>query len=354
MAPKLPAYYAVDESANFIDTNAKTQTDILYFERDTGKYKLGNGERYCDIEYFTPSADVHIDSDVIASIDGLITSKFESIQYELPIDKKTAFNADFGETESTVARGKHKHDVSDIKNLKLPRGVEYPEIPTGKKILYDDGSFGPISTDGTAVRGSKAPISSDWAATHEASGLHLTPQYVSYIHAPVSISGPGLHLEGQDIRLLFGRGSRDVCPGVHDHDEYARNDHVHLNKIAPSRLPSVSRDSVGAVPATGNPSGRSLHDDGSWKYAQALTTIVIDEFWIAPADGKMIFIHAYAQEMMSTSVLLNSKVIARLDTSDAKMHGFYEARKDVEVAFKAGDVFQVSAANTQIGILYMR
>lgn len=356
MAPKLPEYYAIDESANFINTNAVTQTDILYIERDTGKFKLGNGERYCDVEYLTPDTDVHVDADILATISDIITKQFSTIKYEPPIDKKTAFNVDFGDTADTVARGKHTHNVSDIANLKLPRGVEYPDTPTGKRVLYDDGSFDVVHTNDSAVKGDKFPISSDWAATHERTGGHVK---LSDLHSPVSISGSGISIEDQELHINFGRGPKDVCPGSHEHDGYARQTHEHTDVVQPDRLPRISRSYAGAVPPTGNPTGKCLHDDGSWKYAQSLTTVTINNFWIAPVSGKAIFAHLYSDEMMSAVLLLNSRTITRLDTSDARMHGFYEAKNDIEVHFEAGDIFQASTDNThtgniQIGILYTR
>lgn len=354
MAPKLPEYYAVDGSANFIDTNAKTQTDVLYIERDTGKFKLGNGDRYCDVEYSTPSTDVNIDADIVASIDALITSKVSAIEFEAPIEKKSAFNKEFGDTVDSVARGKHGHDVSEIKNLKIPRGVDYPESPSGKHVLFDDGSFGSIETDTSAIPNSKNPISSNWAAMHETSGGHMSPAQSMMMHSPTSVYGPGIVEEGQIIRLTFGRGSRDVCPGEHLHDEYARSIHTHTDKIAASRLPNVSKESAGAVPATGNPSGRSLHDDGSWKFSQSLTTVIIGEFWIAPCNGQIVFAHAYSNAPTSAVLHMNSKMITRLDTVKSKIHGMYASKKELDLTFKEGDVFQTSSDFTQLGILYQR
>lgn len=355
MAPKLPEYYAVDESANFINTNAKTQTDVLYLERDTGKLKLGNGDRYCDVEYLTPSADVNIDADIVKSIDEMLTNKVNAIQFEPPIDKKSAFNCEFGETNDTVARGKHKHNVSDINNLKLPRGVEYPEVPTGKNILFDDGSFGSIPTETTAVPNSKAPISSDWAAMHERMGGHVSPAMAMMAHDPLSISGTGLTLEGQVLRLNFGRGIRDVCPGEHDHPEYAKASHIHTDKISPTRLPSVSKEYPGAVPPTGNPTGKVLTDDGSWRFSQSLSTVTImGTAWIAPCAGQLVFANVSSPEMTSAVVHMNSKMITRLDTVESKIHGIYTDKKELNIHFKEGDVFQTSSDYVQLGILYQR
>lgn len=354
MAPKLPEFYAVDGSANFIDTNAKTQTDVLYVERDTGKLKLGNGERYCDVEYLTPSTDVNIDADIVTSIDKVIAGKIAELSFEAPIDKKSAFNKEFGETVDTVARGKHKHDVSDINNLKLPRGVNYPESPTGKSVLFDNGDFGSIESDTIPAFNSKNPISSSWAAQHEMSGGHVSPAMTMMTHEPMQAVGSGIVNDGQTIRLLIGRGTRDVCPGVHEHDEYAKRAHVHTDRIASSRLPNVSKESAGAVPPTGNPSGRVLHDDGSWKYAQSLTTVVIDDYWIAPASGQLTFVHVSSQEPVTAILHMNSGILVKLEPISAKIHGFYEAKKELSIPFKAGDIFQVSGATTQLGILYQR
>lgn len=355
MAPKLPEFYAVDESANFIATNAKTQTDVLYVERDTGKLKLGTGDRYTDIEYLTPSADVNIDADIVASIDKLISDKIAGISFEPPIEKKSAFNLDFGETKDSIARGKHGHNVSDISGLNLPRGVNYPEIPTGKNILFDDGEFKSIETDMEATPNSRNPIASNWAAIHEASGGHMSPGRLMLLHEPVVTSGPGILIEGQVIRLLFGRGSRDVCPGEHLHDEYARFIHTHTDKIVASRLPNVSKESPGAVPPTGNPSGRSLHDDGSWKYAQSLSSItIIGTAWVAPCGGQLVSAQICSDGLTSAVVHMNSKMIARLDTVESKIHGVYTCKKELNITFKEGDVFQTSSDYTQLSILYQR
>lgn len=355
MAPKLPAYYAVDESANFIDTNAKTQTDVLYFERDTGKYKLGNGERYVDVPYSTPSTEVIIDQEIVDSLGSLVDKKVGEIAFEPPIEKKSAFNADFGDTVDSVARGKHTHKVSEIKDLLLPEGVNFPETAVGE-ILFDNRKFGKIPTVNTPKYGDPSAISSSWAAMHESSGNHVTQELRFYMHPSMSVSGYGLVLSGQELSLRFGRTIRDVCPGDHEHTEYADKVHSHDNSISPDRLPAISKKHPGAVPPTGSPTGKCLHDDGSWKYQQALSLVQLTSTWIAPCNGEIVFVHGYSKEKDTAVILINGGSIARLDTNIMRNNGFCDAKKTLSVPFSYGDRIEVSTDSTsvQMGILLTR
>jgi hypothetical protein len=359
MAPKLSGVYVVDESANFINTNAKTQKDILYLERDTGKYKLGNGERYTDVLYQTPSTNVSMDADVLEHIGKIVGSMFDGISFEPSIEKKSAFNKDFGTTEDTVAPGKHGHSVNDISDFKLPKAISFPEIPKGD-ILTDNGSFIPLPIDDIPSNTSNVPISSRWASIHEKTGMHMTPEIISLLHGPVVVMGGGIKVERQSLSIIFGTGYNDVCRGQHTHDDYAKIIHTHSDPISPTRLPAISKTERGAVPPAGSPTGKSLHDDGSWKYPQSISLVPLQsgvQLWVAPCDGTLLFVHALSSDVSSVVIHKNSTPISRVNTSSTKFHDVFTGRDDITVPFISGDIFQTSippGTRVDLGVILTR
>ena len=76
--------------------------------------------------------------------------------------------------------------------------------------------------------------------------------------------------------------------------------------------------------------------------------------WIAPAAGQIVFAQVVSDAMTSAVVHQNSKMITRLDTVESKLHGIYTDKKELNVSFKEGDVFQTSGNFTQLGIIYQR
>lgn len=360
MAPQRPEFYVVDDASNFTSTNAKTQKDVLYFERDTGRYKLGSGDRWNDTSYVSPGVDVRIDQKIQEFLDFEIANVANRLNFEPLIESKgTAFNCDFGNTADSVARGKHGHSVKDINDLVLPEGIKYPETIKGY-VLHDNKEFGPIKTENMPASKSQLPISAGWAFEHEKANSHLTPDQVQQLHSPVSVEGPGLRIEGQKIILKVGSGKNEVSPGEHAHREYADKGHTHTNAIEPSRLPAISREQQGAVPPAGSPSGRSLHDDGTWKYSTAMSIVQLTKelpFWVAPTDGILVFAAVTSQDMSTVDIAVNGSQVHRVATSKSKLHGFFDGTLDINVPFKKGDVFDatiIAVSNVQLGITLTR
>ena len=360
MATQCPMFYIVDESANYTSTNVKTKKDILYFERDTKRCKLGTGERWNDIQYYSPSVDVRLDQEIKDFIESFIQSFTSDMNFEPRIDEKgSAFNKDFGSSKDSVARGKHEHVVKDITDLNLPEGVNYPATPQGY-VLHDNKKFGPVETDVTPVSKGKLPISSGWAYEHEKSKVHLNSDQVQSLHEPVQVSGPGLHIEGQVISLKTGDGSRDVSLNGHNHPNYADKEHTHKDNIEPGRLPAMSKEFRGAVPPTGNPSGRTLHDDGSWGYAPSVALITLDKdtpFWVVPAKCEIIGISIGSTGVSAANVVVNEAVVFRASTGKTPSHGVYSGVKEANIRLSKGDIVKivlVSLAVVQISAIIYR
>lgn len=62
------------------------------------------------------------------------------------------------------------------------------------------------------------PISSNWAADHEANrraSKHITSEQLSALHAPVTITGTGLNLAGQMLSIDYG-----AVAAAHTHEQY--------------------------------------------------------------------------------------------------------------------------------------
>ena len=347
MAPQRPEFYVVDDAANFATTNAKTQKDVLYYERDTGLYKLGSGERWLDTPYYSPGVSIDVDNIIKGLIGDYVDKSIEKLDVEPRIaDKKTAFNLDFGDTKDSVARGKHVHGVSDINGLVIPESVDFPEVPEGK-VLFDDKTFKLLDI-----------VSLGSFNAHIKSNVHITPEEKANLHSILTVVGPGLKLSGQELSLKFG--DSDLCKGKHEHTEYAPVKHSHPDVIPADKLPAVTRNSCGAVPPTGNPSGKTLHDNGTWQYVQSLSLVRIDAvqpFWIAPCEGIVSFASLASLQFETTDVHKNGGSIVRIDTEMTKLHGFFEAHKLVNVEFKPGDVFQAptsEGAFVQLGVILYR
>lgn len=346
MAPQRPEYYVIDDASNYTSINAKTQTDVLYFERDTGRYKLGRGDRWNDTPYYAPGMSVDVDEAIQALIDSKVTSVIENLDVEPRIDeKKTAFNKDFGETAESVARGCHVHNVSDIIGLKIPRGVKYPSTPKGD-ILHDDGEFHHIDAIAT----------SEFKSHANSTDIHTSPDEKKQIHPPVTVSGDGIQISGQTISLKIGMGDREVCPGGHYHPEYAPEQHTHNDAINPSRLPAITKTSRGAVPPTGNPSGRCLHDDGNWRYPQQMIIIPLSTdmpTWVSPYKGRIVLVSVNSIYPTTSGASVNTITIAAVDTIESRIQGVCSGNKEVSVDINVGDVVQTITprTNVQLSIL---
>lgn len=354
MAPQRPEFYVVDDASNFSSSNALTQRDVLYFERDTGCYKLGTGKRWVDTPYYSPGVDIRLDQEVLAFLESKISSIAHSLDLEPRIvEKKSAFNVDFGTSEDSAARGKHNHNVKDINDLIIPEGINYPQTPKGY-ILHDDKSFKPIVVESIPSL-KDIPISSKWAFEHEKSGLHLTSNQIANLHLPVTIAGPGISINGQEISLKIGTGDKDLCPNKHSHKEYSDINHIHTDQVKPERLPAISRNSKGAVPPTGNPTGKCLHDDGNWKYPSAVTLVQMSKeipFWISPVDGKLIFISLSSRDMSTVDIMINDKNVLRLPSS--KTREYYNGHQEVDIPVSKGDIIEIILVNSafvQLGVV---
>jgi len=72
--------------------------------------------------------------------------------------------------------------------------------------------------------GSTSAISAGWAYNHQSNLLpnvnHLTDAQISNLHSPVTVSGIGITISGQQIALNIGTGSTQVARGDHGHVEY--------------------------------------------------------------------------------------------------------------------------------------
>lgn len=97
-------------------------------------------------------------------------------------------------------------------------------IPTEKavKALFD--SIPTTAIDSTPVSAGAHAISSGWAYTHANNGTsnvkHLTNAQLANLHSPITVSGIGLVLSGQQLGLSIGTGSTQVARGDHGHGEY--------------------------------------------------------------------------------------------------------------------------------------
>lgn len=360
MATQCPAFYVVDDSANYTSTNAKTQKDILYFERDTGRCKLGTSERWNDIQYYSPGVDVRLDQEIKEFVESFIQTSANALNFEPAIvDKGTAFNKDFGSTKDSVARGKHEHSVKDITDLNIPEEVRYPEVPVGF-ILYDNKEFGPIRTNVTPESKGALPISSGWAYEHEKSKVHLSPTQVQELHEPVQVAGPGLQIEGQVISLKTGDGSRDVSLNGHKHPGYADKEHIHADEVKPNRLPAMSKEYRGAVPPTGNPSGRVLQDDGSWGYAPSMVLITLDKdmpFWVVPTKCEIVSISIGSNDVSTADIVVNEAVACRVASGKTPSHEVYSGFQEANIKVNKGDIVKivlVSLAVVQISAIIYR
>lgn len=352
MAPNLPEFYAIDESANFISTNAKTQKDILYIERDTGKFKLGTGERYSDVAYRSQSVDVKADAEVLDYLSVLVKNETARLSFEPSIDKKTAFNKDFGRTVDTIPPGKHGHDVSEIKGLVIPAGVSLPDKSKGY-VYSDDGTFTPIPVDASPIKGSKSSISSNWAASHEASPSHVSPQDKESFHPPTT-AGRGIEITDQKISIKFGSKSNEASPGNHSHDGFANKSHSHNDTINPDRLPDMSKTSRGAVPPAGNPSGRVLLDNGTWGLPNSLSIIQVDPAFVMPCGGNIEFVSSFSGSPENVvSIFINGKQVISMTTNVPRYGSIWDVvvRKDIKVS--PGDVISATSP-ISVGIVLQR
>lgn len=360
MVTQYPTFYVIDDVANYALINARTQNGVLYFERDTGRCKLGNGSRWNEAPYYDSGIDVDIDKQIHELIGAKVSGAISQLSIEPRIvEKRTAFNRDFGRTPDTIAPGDHTHTVQDITNLTFPENISFPSKPKGY-ILYDNKKFEPIPISHTPQPKDNSPISSYWAYDHEKSKTHLTPDQLHSLHKPLTTNGPGLSLDNQTLSLKIGNNNNELAPGNHAHDDYALKSHRHENPIHPFRLPPMTRDNWGAVPPTGNPTGRCLHDDGLWKHPSTMSIIQLTNnfpFWVSPAAGTIILASVSSTNEIIVNFTINNSKSFQITTKKTKSHKIYNDTLDVNIPIKKGDVLEGSSnepSSIQIGVIINR
>lgn len=210
-------------------------------------------------------------------------------------------------------------------------------IPTEKAIKTLIDAIPSATVDITPLNAGIHAISSGWAYSHETNAVsnvkHLTDAQVSNLHAPITISGIGLVINGQQLGLSIGSGATQVARGDHGHGEYALK-----TDTAPNSLLLNGKSDTMFAPSVHVHAHGDLQNAGSNTHAQIDTFIaskgIASGLASLGADGKI------------PASQLPASVLSGLDFKGVYTGTTYPASPDID------DFYIISSGCTINGIVY--